>query len=226
MEIKGAIFDMDGTLVESLWFWDYLWNKTGVKYFNNPSYKPDKEVDLLIRTCIFKEGMKIVATRCNIPCQPEEFVDFALNEMAEFYKRHATMKDGAIELLNYLNSNGVLCCLATATGVEHLEIMLERFDLKKYFKGVLSCSTFGVGKDKPFIYEKALETLNLPSSEVCVVEDSFVAIESAKLTGVKTIGVYDKHAFNQERLKQSSDYYMPEGENLSSLISVIKVKND
>ena len=100
------------------------------------------------------------------------------------------------------------------------------FDLRKYFVGVLSCATYGVGKDKPFIYEKALETLSLPSSEVCVVEDSFVAIESAKLTGAKTIGVFDKHAFNQERLKASSDYYMPEGENLSRLIKVITVKND
>ena len=104
--------------------------------------------------------------------------------------------------------------------------MLNRFDLNKYFKGVLSCATLGVGKDKPFIYEKAIELLNLPSTECCVVEDSFVAIESAKLTGAKTIGVFDKYAFNQERLKSSSDYYMPEGSNLTSLIDVIKVKND
>ncbi len=223
MKIKGAIFDMDGTLVESLWFWDYLWQKTGEKYFNDKNFKPSDDVNLQIRTLIFKGAMEIVAIKSNIPCSPSEYVEFAVFEMEKFYRHHATMKDGAIELLEYLNSNGVLCCLATATSIPHVEIMLERYNLSKYFKGVLSCAALGVGKDKPYIYEKAIELLNLPASDCVVVEDSFIAIESAKLTGAKTIGVFDKYAFNHERLKASSDYYIDNGENILKIKGIIEL---
>ena len=135
-------------------------------------------------------------------------------------------KDGAKEMLERLKSHGVKMCLATATDRGAVERILSRLGIDSCFSRIFTSKEVGAGKRFPLIYEKALETLSLPSSEVCVVEDSFVAIESAKLTGAKTIGVFDKHAFNQERLKASSDYYMPEGENLSSLIKVITVKND
>ena len=141
--------------------------------------------------------------------------------MENFYLYHATMKEGAIEILEHLTSNGVKCCLATATSIPHVEIMLKRYDLKKYFSGILSCSTLGVGKDKPDIYYKAIEILGLEANECCVVEDSFVAIESAKLTGAKTIGVYDKFAFNHARLQTSSDYYINDNENLLKIKEII-----
>ena len=79
----------------------------------------------------------------------------------------------------------------------------------------------GVGKDKPDIYLKAKSIMGIPEGEICVFEDSYVALETAKRAGFQTVGVFDKYNFDKERLKKASDLYVDEHETLDKLISLI-----
>lgn len=222
IKIKGAIFDMDGTLIDSLIFWEYYWRELGKKFMGIDDFKPKEEDDRAVRTMITLDASKFIKERYNLSQSIEELYAFVNDLIKHFYREIVKEKLGATELLEYLVNNGIKICLATATDMENVKIAIKACDLEKYFDVVLSCADIGKGKDKPDIYLKAIEELKMNKDEVCVFEDSFVAIETAKSIGVKTVGIFDINNFGQDRLKASSNYYLEEGKSLAELISIVK----
>ena len=111
--------------------------------------------------------------------------------------------------------------MASATSLEYVKTALTHHGLIDHFDSLHSCAEVGAGKDKPDVYLKAISALGLSPSDVCVFEDSYVAIETAKSIGCKTVGLYDRYNFGQDRLRASSDIYMSKGEDLSILIDKI-----
>lgn len=224
MKISGAIFDMDGTLVDSLFYWKYFWNEVGRRFLGEENFTPEEAVDKKIRTQIFTDAIEEIVKKYDFSGKEEQFREFALGSITEFYRTQSKIKKGAVELLDYLKKGGAKICLASATGKENVLFALRHHDLEKYFDLVLSCAEIGVGKDKPDIYLLAAKTLGCETTDSCVVEDSFVAIETAKKAGFKTVGVYDKYNYEHDRLKASSDIYIDENGSLTDLIPQIKVK--
>ena len=225
MKIKGAIFDMDGTVIDSLMFWDYLWRRIGEKYMGNSDFKPSEEVDKRLRTMIYTDAMAYFKDFYKIQGDTDEFIRFASSGIFDFYKNVATVKHGATELLSSLKNKNIKLCLASATAMSEIIYALECHGLSKYFDFVFSCADIGVGKDKPDIYIKALGAMDLEAKDVCVFEDSFVALETAKNVGFQTVGVYDRYNFGQDRLQKASDIYLGEDHSLTALIPMINVNS-
>lgn len=221
MKIQGAIFDMDGTLLDSLIFWDHFWQRIGEVYMNATNFKADEEVDKKVRTMIFVDAMAYVKEYYKISEPIDEFIRFASNGIIDFYQKVAHPKRGAKELLAFLKQNGAKLCLASATEMSKITWALECHDLLKYFDIVLSCADLGVGKDRPDIYLKAMELMELPRHEICVFEDSYVALETAKKAGFQTVGIYDQYNFEQERLKNASDIYLDKAQTFEDLTDLI-----
>ena len=222
MKIKGAIFDMDGTLVDSLFFWGVFWRDLGEKFLGKENYAPPKEVDLKVRTMIFTDAMAYVRDALGIAADAEEVVSFAAEKLSDFYRYKVKAKAGAHALLDHLKGIGVRMCVASATDKKYLPIALDACGLTPYFETVLSCAELGVGKDKPDIYFAALAALGTDASETCVFEDSFVALETAKKAGFHTVGIYDENNYEQERLCQASELYLSEGVSLDEAIAYVE----
>ena len=221
MKIKGAIFDMDGTLVDSLMFWDYLWRELGRMFLDTNDFKPSEEVDRNVRTMIFTSAMSYVKKQYGIKASEDELVRFATSKLADFYRYDVKVKRGVIEFLNYLKHQSVKMCIASATDMEYLRIAIESCGLSEYFEFVLSCADIGKGKDQPDIYLMAQNTMGYRAEDICVFEDSYVALETAKAAGFKTVGIYDKYNFGQERLRDASMIYLSESNSMDELIKEI-----
>ena len=221
MKIKGAIFDMDGTLVNSLMFWEYLWDELNKKYINKKDFKPAEEVDKLVRAMIFSDAVAYIKDYYKLSADEKDIIDFSERGLVEFYKNVAKRKDGASELLEYLKARGIKVCLASATAREYISVALDSCGIDKYFDCILSCGDIGVGKDKPDIYLLAAEKLGLDVEEICVFEDSFVALETAKSAGFLTVGIYDKYNYEHGRLKAASTVYLDKDHTLDELIEYI-----
>lgn len=213
---------MDGTLVDSLSFWDYFWRELGKKYLGVNDFSPSKDDDRAVRTMIMKDAVALIKEKYNFPQSVDELFKFTMDLIKYFYREIVKEKLGATELLDYLKDNGVKICLATATDMENVVIAVKSCDLEKYFSFIITCADVGKGKDNPDIYIKAIEKLGLKKDEVCVFEDSYVALETAKKLGTKTIGIFDKFNYGQDRLKLASNYYLDEGKSLSVLKEVVE----
>lgn len=223
MKIKGAIFDMDGTIIDSLMFWDYLWPKIGEKYMGDINFRPSDELSKKFRTTIFKDAMAFFREYYKLPVSFDEFYSFASSGILDFYKNIATAKKGADKLLAFLKEKGVKIYLASATTMPEIKFTLECHGLLEYFDDIFSCADIGVSKDKPDIYLLAMQKMGFSANEICVIEDSFVALETAKKVGFQTIGVYDAGNFDQERLKKSADIYLEKGKTLDELIEIFDI---
>ena len=221
MKIKGAIFDMDGTLVDSLCFWEYYWQNLGKKFKGVDDFKPSSDDDRKCRTMLLKDVVKVIKEGYGFTQSEDELFRFSTDFLRQFYQEIVKEKQGATKLLESLKQKGVKICLATATDMGNVKVAIKATGLEHFFDVVLSCGDIGKGKDQPDIYLKAIEELGVSPEEACVFEDSFVAIETAKSIGVKTVGIYDKYNYGQDRLKASSDVYLEDG-NLEKLISIIE----
>ena len=221
MKIKGAIFDMDGTIMDSLIFWDYLWQRIGERYMADASFRPDDEVNKKVRTMIFLDAMTYFKSYYRLSGETEELLRFTSNGICDFYRDVAKPKTGAKALLEHLKAQNIPICLASATAMSELRYALECHGFSQYFDVVLSCADIGVGKERPDIYLKALDLMNLSQNEVCVFEDSYVALETAKKAGFQTVGIFDQYNFEQERVRNASDIYLDEQTSLDRLIPLI-----
>ncbi len=228
MKIKGVIFDMDGTLVDSLSFWDCFWRDMGERYFGDPAFRMDAaHFDTHVRTMIFSRAISYIYEYLNVPCTAEEFDDFAAAYVNHFYGTVVTPKAGARELLSALRESGVRICLASATDRRYLDIALESCGIAEFFtpETILSCSDIGVGKERPDVFFAAREVLGTPLCETAVVEDSALALETAKRAGFVTVGVYDSHQTAEERLIAAADIYLGKGTTLADVLSQIETSN-
>ena len=218
MKIDGAIFDMDGTLVDSLSVWDFIWAEFGKTYLNDENFRPSKEADKTVRTMILDDAMEFIHKTYAMGENGKELSDKANELLIIFYKEKAELKKGAPELLEYLEGKGVKMCIASASATDLIELALESCGIKKYFSRVFSCKETGKGKDCPDIYLEALEYLGTPLKNTWVFEDSFVALDTVKKIGLHRVGIFDENNFDNDKSESISDIYVASGESLAKII--------
>jgi len=219
-DIKGIVFDMDGTLVDSLMVWDVLWSRAGERFLGDSTFHPSDKDDKIVRTLTLKDAMNHIHSVYNIANSGEELLEAANEMMIEFYENDVTLKKGVLEFLEYCYKKGIKMCVASATALDLINMAVKHCNIGKYFVDILSCADIGKGKDQPDIYLMAMERLGTKPEETCIFEDSHIAINTAYNIGMKTVGIYDKHNFGHEEMKKLSNVYIDDGETMEKLIEM------
>ena len=210
MELKGAIFDLDGTLVDSLTFWEWQYKEMEKVYLGGKKIELTAEDDKLFRTSLIADSAVLLHEKYGLANSTEELLDYVNKSIQRFY---------LIEFLDYLKSRNIKMCIASATAKPELELAVENCGLSKYFDGVISCSEFGVGKDKPDVFMAALDFLGTDINDTWVFEDSLVALQTSVKAGFKTVGIFDKlNPYTPEQLAVYSTIFIGEGKTLADLI--------
>ena len=221
MNVTGAIFDMDGTLADSLGYWDVLWKHLGERYFKNPNFRPDPITAKAVRTTTLRDAALIIHENCKIGNTHEEVAKIVDDMLNNYYENIVQLKPGVIEFLEYLKKREVKMCIASATPPHLLTVLMKKFKLERYFSRVISCSEVGKGKESPDVFVFAHDYLGTPKESTWIFEDSIVAIETAHIAGYNTVGIYDSHNFELDRVKEISDVYIGEKNSLAELIEQI-----
>lgn len=217
MKFKAAIFDMDGTLVDSLMLWDVLWRELGKRYLNDESFSPSPEDDKKVRTLLLSDAMDMICEKYGIGESGDELLSVANEMMMDFYANSVELKKGVREFLDRCFEDGVKMCVASATAPDLIQHAMKHCDLHKYFLKVFSCGDVGKGKDEPDVFLLANDFLGTKREETWVFEDSLVAIETATKIGMPTVGIYDRYNFGQDRIREIANEYVAEGETLLKL---------
>ena len=216
--IKGAIFDMDGTLIDSLMLWDVLWEKFGVRFLNREGFRPSEEDDKIVRTMTLKDAMDHIHSIYKIGSSGARLLEMANEIMINFYSNDVELKEGVSEFLEYCYVKGIRMCIASASDMPLIKLAVEHLKIGKYFVSILSCAEIGKGKEQPDIYLNALETLGTSVEQTCIFEDSHIAIDTADKLRMKTVGIYDKYNYGQEEIRKLATVYIAEGDTLKKLI--------
>lgn len=217
MQIKAAIFDMDGTLVDSLGLWDVLWQVFGDRFQGGVKFIPDPESERKVRTMALREGMYLLHENCGLGESGEAVFRTADETFRSFYANTVTLKEGVREYLDYCKENGIRTVIASATAPELIEIALEHCGVRHYFEEIFSCSVVGKGKEAPDIFLHTQAWLGTKTGETWVFEDSYVALETARRIGMPTVGVYDQYNPWQEQVRKASTVYLDRGESMMKL---------
>ncbi|MCH5184512.1 MAG: HAD family phosphatase [Oscillospiraceae bacterium] len=209
--MRGAIFDVDGTLLDSMSVWYVI---TG-KILKKRDIDANDEIMNKVKDITLPEACKFIKEYYGLSESPEEIMDEAKRTAAEEYLNNIPLKSGAAEYLAKLHEEGVKLAVATSGFPELAEAALKRCGVWELFSA--KAYSFETGKDKsnPDIYLLAAERLGVEPAECTVYEDILPGICGAKKAGMKTVGVYDASAQSDaRRIMHEADKYIMSWEEL------------
>ena len=210
--IEAAIFDMDGTLIDSMWVWFSI-NK---KYLAKRNLALPADLKENIGHLTFIESAKYFKDRFNINDSVEEIVN-EWNNMASYsYTHSVALKSGAMEYLTFLKSQEIKIGLATSNFPPLVEIALKKNNIFHLFDAITTTDEVARDKNFPDIYLLTAEKLQVAPNRCIVFEDILPAVKGAKLAGMKVVGVQDEYSLDQkEEIMRISDFYIEKYEELT-----------
>ena len=204
--IKGVIFDIDGTLLDSM----PLWNNLGERYLQKLGFTEEETEGLSqrISTMPFAEGIHYIKKEYSLDIAEERIREQLQEMIAGAYRDEIALKAGAKEYLQFLKERGIPCILATAGDASLATAALKRLKVWEEFQGLLLCEEFNTSKREAKIYQLAMERLSLSRpEEVLVCEDVLHAIKSAKQAGFQVCGILDEaNREDWEKIQEVADF--------------------
>lgn len=203
---KAAIFDLDGTLVDSMWMWEQI----DVEYlgkFNILEIPSKLKQEIEGRS--FTETAAYFKEKFQIPDSLDK-IKADWNEMAyEKYSKEVPLKPGASEFIEYALKNGLKLGIATSNSRELVNAVVHAHHLEQAFGSVITGCEAKAGKPAPDIYLLSAERLGVLPSECIVFEDIPMGIRAGKSAGMEVCAVEDEFSIPQrEEKKRLADYYI------------------
>lgn len=185
---KGAIFDMDGTLVESM----IEWRKQNIAFAQRHNIEIPEEFR-------GKELDTSSHTACKIYAQLHPELGMSADEIEREYEKallpiycnEVQKKKGLVPFLEMLKDYGVKMCVATATAGPTARKVLDAHGLSKYMEFVISSPELGMSKAKPIYFPKVADMLGIDRDDCVVFEDALYAVQSAHTAGMRVFAVED-----------------------------------
>ena len=202
---KAVIFDLDGTLVDSMW----MWKAIDIEYLGKFGISLPKTLQKDIEGMSFSETAVYFKETFQIPDSLEE-IKATWNRMAyKKYTKEVPLKTGVKEFLDYCKKNGIKLGIATSNSRELVDATLEALNIREYFDCVMTACEVAKGKPAPDIYLAVAESVEVKPAECLVFEDIEMGILAGKSAGMEVCAVEDAFSMDQMELKKKlADYYI------------------
>ncbi|MCT4596400.1 MAG: HAD family phosphatase [Vallitalea sp.] len=215
-DIKAVIFDLDGTLIDSMW----LWESIDIEYLGRYNIELPDTLQSDIEGMSFTETAQYFKDRFNIADSIDK-IKSDWNDMAwEYYKHQVELKDGVLEFLNYLQENNIPIGIGTSNSKELVELIINKYNISHYFTSIRTSCEVNKGKPYPDIFLKVAEDLNVKAEDCIVFEDVPNGIIAGKKAGMKVCAIYDEfsEAMDKEK-KELADFYIMNYNELKKTIA-------
>lgn len=204
-KIKGCIFDLDGTLLDSL----AVWERVDQAFFNQHNIEYDDFAKEKLKMMNFDEALTFLKEHYHLAASKEELRQDFDNLVVEEYANNIPLKENAKIFLEKLKKNNIPLCVATSCDRNNALAALKRLGIEDCFDFILTSEELNTSKKEPKIYLQAVKLLGLNVEEVVVFEDLYETLKVAKEAGFNTCGIHDKHnELADEQIKEVCDYYL------------------
>lgn len=214
--LRGAIFDLDGTLLDSMWVWEQI----DRDFLRERGLPFSSDYAQAIAAMSFRQAAEYTAARFKLTESVEEIMS-QWNQMAfDAYCNRIGLKPGAFDFLLSLKERGISLSVATASHPQLYEAALSHHGILSLFDSFTTLQEVSRGKGFPDIYWKAAEKMKFAPGECCVFEDLYQGILGAKAGGFYTVGVYDPSSQGDwDRIREEADFTFKEFSQGLSLLS-------
>lgn len=202
---KAVIFDLDGTLVDSMW----MWKDIDIEFLKVYGYECPDDLQKAIEGMSFSETASYFKERFRLPLALEEikaiWTEMSLNK----YRHEVPLKQGVREFLQYLKERGLKAGIATSNGREMVDAVIASLNIGPYFQVITTACEVAAGKPEPDIYLKVADSLQVQPEDCLVFEDVPAGILAGKRAGMKVCAVEDEFSREMRAEKRSlADYYI------------------
>lgn len=202
--IKGAIFDLDGTLIDSM----FIYKNMAHEMLAEQGITAPADIQQRMRRMNLAQMAQYTKDEFGLKESVEEIVQAVVDRVVQFYTHEVETKPGVKEMLAEFDRRGVKMCIVTVSERPIVEAALRRNDIFKYFGKIITCGEVGHDKTKPDIYRAALEYLGTDKSETVVFEDELHTIQTAKNDGFTVFGVAENTVPEQDQIQSLADLYI------------------
>lgn len=185
--MNGIIFDLDGTLLDSMG----MWRSLDVRFLRVRGIEPPKNLTEIVKNMTVEEACEYYAAQFDLHMTPQQIGEEVMQMAADAYRHEMQLKPGARALLEMLKGRDIPFGLASVTYYELLESALIRLGIRDLFRFVLTPRPGEPGKEVPDLYFRAAAMLGTAPQETVVIEDALYAAKTAKQAGFYTVGVYE-----------------------------------
>lgn len=203
--IRGAIFDADGTLLDSMG----MWRNVGERYLASLGCTAEPGLRAILFPMSMIDSAVYLKETYHLAPTPEEIVEGLNNTIRDFYRTEVKAKAGAREFLEELHRRGVGVTLATNTDRALIVDGLLTAGLLPLLDDIFTCGELGVDKHTPHIYDRARDRMGTHTEDTWVFEDAVHGARTAFEAGYKVAGVADPHS-DQDVLKTVCHLYLPD----------------
>ena len=204
-KIDAVIFDMDGTIIDSMWMWEDI----DIKYLKRHGIEMPENLQKSIEGFSFTETAVYFKERFNLSDSIEKIKD-DWNKMAwSKYETEVPLKEGVLEFLTYLKQNNIKMGIATSNYRKLTDLVLDKLKIRDFFDSVRTADEVPNGKPSPDIYLLVAKDLNVEPSRCLAFEDVVHGIMAGINANMKVCAVYDEHSRNDDKKKKElADYYI------------------
>lgn len=200
---KAVIFDLDGTLVDSMW----IWKQIDIDFLKRYKIEFPKDLQLGIEGMSFSETAAYFKERFQIPDSVEE-IKKEWNLMAlDIYCSRVPLKKGVLDFLIHCKRKGIKMGIATSNSPQLVKAILESLKIEDYFQVVKTACEVGKGKPSPDIYLLAAKELGVDPQECLVFEDIIHGIQAGLSAGMKVCAVEDEYSIKDRVAKKELANY-------------------
>lgn len=210
-DIDAIIFDVDGTIADSMW----MWKQIDVEYLGRFGIELPKDLQKNIEGMSFRETAVYFKEHFQIPDDIEKMMS-DWNEMAAHkYRYEIPLKKGVREFLNVCKKKNIVMGIATSNSVELLSYFLKAHELHSYFEVVITGSDGLRGKPAPDMYLEAAKRLDVKPEKCLVFEDIIPGILAGKHAGMRVCAVDDFYSKDiTDKKIEEADYFIESFEDI------------
>lgn len=188
--MKAIIFDLDGTLVDSMKYW----RSVSRNFMKTKGIDIEDAVQHKMTTMNLDASLKYLKDYYKLEESFEELMRDFSRTVEDFYRNKVETKEGCLEILKYFKDQGMKVVIGTSTAAHFANIVIEKYGIDKFIDGLYTADSVGHLKAEEKFYTSIVEELGERPEDVFLVDDSYLALRTGKKAGLEVIGIYDENS--------------------------------